>query len=150
MLPCKRPDRIHVAFDDPRLVANTGLMLPVTLARRLGLSDLTNRHLDLGAAPGRANVGVDTFEDTLSCQYGLPVRTSRLHSHLLHEHSKNGTKRHLSRWQMSVTDFRPSYLCSLFQVQMGDYDSTAGVRMPVVKQDFPLLGVVDRVVVFDD
>ena len=32
------PDRIQIAFDDPRLVANAGLILPVTLAGRLGLS----------------------------------------------------------------------------------------------------------------
>ena len=33
MLPLEQPDRIHVAFDDHRLVANAGLLLPVTLAR---------------------------------------------------------------------------------------------------------------------
>ena len=31
MLPRKHPDRIRVAFDDHRLVANAGLILPVTL-----------------------------------------------------------------------------------------------------------------------
>ena len=31
MLSPERPDRIHVAFDDHRLVANAGLLLPVTL-----------------------------------------------------------------------------------------------------------------------
>ena len=30
MLPPERPDRIHVAFDDHRLVANTRLLLPAT------------------------------------------------------------------------------------------------------------------------
>ena len=34
MLPRNHPDRIHVAFDDHRLVANAGLLLPVTLAHR--------------------------------------------------------------------------------------------------------------------
>ena len=57
MLPCNDPDRIHVAFDDHRLVANAGLLLPVTLAGRLGLSQLADSHLDLGDAPGRANAG---------------------------------------------------------------------------------------------
>ncbi len=57
MLPRNHPDRIHVAFDDHRLVANAGLLLPATLARRLGLSELVDRHLDLGDALGRANVG---------------------------------------------------------------------------------------------
>ncbi len=57
MLPRERPDRIHVAFDDHRLVANAGLILPVTLAHHLGLGELVDRHVDLGGAPGRANVG---------------------------------------------------------------------------------------------
>ena len=38
MLSLEHLDRIQVAFDDHRLVANAGLMLPATLARRLGLS----------------------------------------------------------------------------------------------------------------
>ena len=57
MLPRERPDRIHVAFDDHRLVANAGLILPVTLAHHLGLGELVDRHVDLGDAPGRANAG---------------------------------------------------------------------------------------------
>ena len=57
MLPRDDPDRIQIAFDDHRLVANAGLMLPVTLARRLGLSQLADRCLDLGHAPRRANTG---------------------------------------------------------------------------------------------
>ena len=57
MLPCSDPDRIHVAFDDHRLVANAGLLLPVTLAHRLGLGELVHCHVDLGEAPGRANAG---------------------------------------------------------------------------------------------
>ena len=32
MLPLEQPDRIQIAFDDHRLVANAGLLLPVTLA----------------------------------------------------------------------------------------------------------------------
>ena len=55
MLSPERPDRIHVTFDDHRLVANAGLALPLTLARRLGLGELVDSHLDLGDAPGRAN-----------------------------------------------------------------------------------------------
>ena len=57
MLPLEHPDRIHVAFDDPRLVANAGLILPATLAHRLGLPQLVRKHLYLGDAPGRANPG---------------------------------------------------------------------------------------------
>ena len=57
MLPPNHPDRIQITFDDTRLVANAGLILPATLARRLGLPQLVQKHLDLGDAPGRANTG---------------------------------------------------------------------------------------------
>ena len=53
MLPRNHPDRIQIAFDDHRLVANPGLILPATLA----LPQLLRKHLDLGGAPGRANTG---------------------------------------------------------------------------------------------
>ena len=51
MLPRNHPDRIQIAFDDHRLVANAGLLLPVTLAQHLGLRELVEHHLDLGGAP---------------------------------------------------------------------------------------------------
>ena len=55
MLALDHPDRIQITFDD-RLVANAGLLLPVTLAQHLGLRELVDHHLDLGNAP-RANPG---------------------------------------------------------------------------------------------
>ena len=57
MLPWNSPDRIRIVFDDHRLVANAGLLLPATLAQHLGLRELVEHHLDLGGAPGRANTG---------------------------------------------------------------------------------------------
>ena len=57
MLPQNNPDRIRIVFDDHRLVANAGLLLPATLAQHLGLRELVDRHLDPGGAPGRANTG---------------------------------------------------------------------------------------------
>ena len=57
MLPLEHPDRIQISFDDPRLVPNAGLILPITLAGRLGLRELVDSHVDLGDAPGRANTG---------------------------------------------------------------------------------------------
>ena len=57
MPPQNNPDRIRILFDDHRLVANAGLLLPATLARHLGLRELVDHHLDLGGAPGRANTG---------------------------------------------------------------------------------------------
>jgi hypothetical protein len=50
-------DRVDTAFDDDRLVADAGLLLPATLAHHLGLKGLVESHLDLGAAVGAANVG---------------------------------------------------------------------------------------------
>ena len=57
MLPPERPDRIHVDFDDHRLVANAGLILPITLAHHLGPGELAEIHVDLADAPSRANDG---------------------------------------------------------------------------------------------
>ena len=49
MLPRYHPDGIRIAFDDHRLVANAGLILPATLALRL--PQLIGKYLDLGGAP---------------------------------------------------------------------------------------------------
>ena len=57
MLPQNNPDRIRIVFDDHRLVANAGLLLPATLAQHLGLRELVDRQLDPGGTPGRANTG---------------------------------------------------------------------------------------------
>ena len=57
MLSRNHPDRIRIAFDDTRLVANAGLLLPVTLAQHLGPCELVDSHVDLGDAPGWANTG---------------------------------------------------------------------------------------------
>ena len=51
-------DRIEVTFDDPNLVANSGLLLVATLTQRLGLEALVNATVRLigrvgGARPGR-------------------------------------------------------------------------------------------------
>ncbi len=67
MLPPEHPDRIQIAFDDHRLVANAGLILPVTLAQHLGLGELVDRHVDLGRADhdagGLGLAGGDCIDD---------------------------------------------------------------------------------------
>ena len=68
MLPRIHPDRIHVAFDDHRLVVNAGLVLPATLALQLGLPQLVD--LDLGHALGRANTGDKMMTLVASAQAG--------------------------------------------------------------------------------
>ena len=50
-------DAMAVTFDDERLVADAGLILPATLAQHLGLRELFDDHVDLGDAAGHANVG---------------------------------------------------------------------------------------------
>ncbi len=50
-------DAVAVTFDDERLVADAGLMLPATLAQHLGLRELFDDHVDLGDAVGHATSG---------------------------------------------------------------------------------------------
>ena len=50
-------DRFTVAFDDERVVANAGVMLPALLAGRLGIEALVDGRVDLGNRPGAANPG---------------------------------------------------------------------------------------------
>ena len=57
MLPRHDSDCIQTVFDDHRLVANAGLILPATLAHHLGLGGLVDYDADLGGAPRRPNVG---------------------------------------------------------------------------------------------
>jgi hypothetical protein len=52
------PDRISVTFDDDHVVANAGLIQPATLADHLGLRELFDQYVHLGAEPGHANVGL--------------------------------------------------------------------------------------------
>ena len=52
MLPQNNPDRIRIAFDDHRLVANAGLLLQATLAWHLGLRELVDHHLTSAARQG--------------------------------------------------------------------------------------------------
>ena len=62
-------DRLRTDFDDDRLVAQAGLLLPATLAAHLGLRELVDEHLDLGSAPGRAHAG-DTLIDEFDGHVG--------------------------------------------------------------------------------
>ena len=57
MRACHSLDRIRLAFDDGRLVADAGLLLSASLAAGLGLRELFDARVNLGDAPGRAHVG---------------------------------------------------------------------------------------------
>src|SRR5215469_15099963 len=48
-------DRLRVRFDAKGLVANAGLVLPATLAQRLGLPELLRHHIRLGKVAVAAN-----------------------------------------------------------------------------------------------
>jgi hypothetical protein len=50
-------DRVDVAFDDERAVAQAGLLLPATLAEGLEIEQLTDALVDLGDRPGAARPG---------------------------------------------------------------------------------------------
>jgi hypothetical protein len=50
-------DRVTVAFDDRRAVADAGIALPMTLAARLGIEALVGRFVRLGERAGAANAG---------------------------------------------------------------------------------------------
>jgi hypothetical protein len=50
-------DQVDIAFDDPRAVAHAGLLLPATLAERLGIEQATDQLVDLGDRPGAAQPG---------------------------------------------------------------------------------------------
>ena len=76
MLPRHHPDRIRIAFDDHRLVANAGLLLPSTLAQHLGLRELVDRRLDLGRAPGQANTGGKMMTLVASALAGATASTT--------------------------------------------------------------------------
>lgn len=52
-------DRLSATFDDPSLIANAGLLLPMTIASRLGVETLVNATVRIragngaGSRPGR-------------------------------------------------------------------------------------------------
>src|SRR5579859_6774692 len=50
-------DGARVVFDDERVVANAGVLLPALLAERLGIVALVDRTVDLGDRAGAANPG---------------------------------------------------------------------------------------------
>jgi hypothetical protein len=50
-------DQVDVVFDDQRAVASAGLLLPATLAERLGIEQAADQLVDLGDRPGAARPG---------------------------------------------------------------------------------------------
>src|SRR6266508_2944299 len=50
-------DQLDSCFDDTHAVANAGLLLPATLAERLGIEQAADQVIDLGERPGAAHPG---------------------------------------------------------------------------------------------
>src|SRR4029453_15555595 len=50
-------DQVDIAFDDERAVASAGLLLPPTLAERLGVEQVADQLVDLGDRSGAARSG---------------------------------------------------------------------------------------------
>jgi hypothetical protein len=46
-------DQVDIAFDDQHAVASAGLLLPATLAERLGIEQAADQLVDLGGRPAR-------------------------------------------------------------------------------------------------
>ena len=50
-------DQLDIAFDDTHAIANAGLLLPATLAERLGIEQAADALIDLGERAGAAHPG---------------------------------------------------------------------------------------------
>lgn len=59
-----------VVFDDERVVANAGVMLPALLAQRLGVQQLVDETVSLGDRPGAANPGRKVMTMVLAMALG--------------------------------------------------------------------------------
>src|SRR5579859_5302099 len=94
-------DGARVVFDDERVVANAGVMLPAVLAGRLGLEAMVEETVDLGDRVGAANpgrkimtlvsamlLGADCIED---CDVLRSGQTSRVLGHGVSAPSTLGT-----------------------------------------------------------
>jgi hypothetical protein len=67
------PDRISVTSDNDHAVANDGLIQPATLADHLGLLELFDEFVHLGAGTGHANLGLKAM---ILIYFALPVATA--------------------------------------------------------------------------
>jgi hypothetical protein len=50
-------DQLDIAFDDTHAIANAGLLLPATLAERLGIEPAADQLIDLGERAGAHRPG---------------------------------------------------------------------------------------------
>jgi hypothetical protein len=50
-------DQLDIRFDDTHAIANAGLLLPATLAERLGIEQTADQVIDLADRPGAAHPG---------------------------------------------------------------------------------------------
>ncbi len=77
-------DRVEVMFDGDRMVADAGLILPATLAQKLGVEALADELVSVGHRPGRKLLtvvhallaGGDCIDDTDVLRSGAPPARS--------------------------------------------------------------------------
>ena len=78
-------DSAAVVFDDERAVADAGVVLPATLAQRLGIEALVEDCVDLGGVPGAANPGRkggdDAERDGAGCRVHRGLRGAAQRAH---------------------------------------------------------------------
>ena len=62
------PDRIRIAFDDHRLVANAGLILPTALAYHLNLPDMFEADCNGYSLPGGSSLECELYWQLIGYQ----------------------------------------------------------------------------------
>ena len=69
-------DQLDIAFDDTHAVANAGLLLPATLAERLGIEQAADALIDLGERAGAHRPGrkLLTLVHAMLARWGLHRR----------------------------------------------------------------------------
>lgn len=87
MLPPERTKRMQVALQGRRLECNAGLLLSFTLSGHLGLRGLVDCHIDLGAAPGRANVAEELLTLVASALAGRASPGFKDSAAVIHPHA---------------------------------------------------------------
>jgi hypothetical protein len=97
------PDRLAIAADEDTLIADAGLLLPATLAARLGLPELLDQRITAGAHPGEkcltviasALAGGDCIDDVNALRAGA---TGAVLGHRVAAPSKVGSLLRSLRW----------------------------------------------------
>ena len=129
------PSGLAVAFDDDHAVANAGLLLPATLAERLGIEQAVDRLVDLGDRPGHHRpgrkvltlvhamvAGGDCIDDADVLRTG---QTAAVLGHRVMAPSTLGTFLRSFTFLIRVGDIEPAFVCA------HEHQRCAGRSVPV-------------------